>query len=75
MVGIENWPDYVEHDPRLLRPAEVDVLVGDATKARQKLGWAPTVGFTELVRMMVESDLEQMQARRGETTGPGIPGR
>jgi GDPmannose 4,6-dehydratase len=75
VVGIENWPDYVEHDPRLLRPAEVDVLVGDATKARQKLGWAPTVGFTELVRMMVESDLEQMQARRGETTGPGIPGR
>jgi len=56
----------VEHDPRLLRPAEVDVLVGDATKARDKLGWAPTVGFHELVRMMVESDLEQLQAWKGQ---------
>jgi GDPmannose 4,6-dehydratase len=66
VVGIENWHDYVEHDPRLLRPAEVDVLVGDATKAREKLGWAPTVGFRELVRMMVESDLEQLQAWKGD---------
>lgn len=70
VVGIENWPDYVEHDPRLLRPAEVDMLVGDATKARQQLGWVPTLEFAELVRMMVESDLEQLQAarwpRRGE---------
>ncbi|HYK26515.1 MAG TPA: GDP-mannose 4,6-dehydratase [Streptosporangiaceae bacterium] len=66
VVGIENWQDYVEHDPRLLRPAEVDVLVGDATKARDKLGWAPTVGFHELVRMMVESDLEQLQAWKGQ---------
>jgi GDPmannose 4,6-dehydratase len=64
IVGIENWQDYVEHDPSLLRPAEVDMLVGDATKARQKLGWAPRVSFTELVRMMVESDLEQTQAGR-----------
>ena len=67
VVGIENWQDYVEHDPRLLRPAEVDVLVGDATKAREKLGWAPTVGFHELVRMMVESDLEQLQAWKGNS--------
>jgi GDPmannose 4,6-dehydratase len=68
VVGIENWQDYVEHDPRLLRPAEVDELVGDATKARDKLGWAPTVGFRELVRMMVESDLEQLQAWKGEAS-------
>jgi GDPmannose 4,6-dehydratase len=68
VVGIENWQDYVEHDARLLRPAEVDVLVGDATKAREKLGWAPTVGFRELVRMMVESDLEQLQAWKGEAS-------
>jgi GDPmannose 4,6-dehydratase len=72
VVGIENWQDYVDHDPRLLRPAEVDVLIGDATKARQKLGWAPTVGFSDIVRMMVESDLEQLQAGKGEIAGPGI---
>jgi GDPmannose 4,6-dehydratase len=67
VVGIENWQEYVEHDARLLRPAEVDMLVGDATKAREKLGWTPTVGFSELVRMMVESDLEQLQAWKGDT--------
>lgn len=71
VVGIENWPDYVEQDPRLLRPAEVDVLIGDASKARDKLGWAPTVTFPEIVRMMVESDLEQLQAWKGE---PGVLG-
>jgi GDPmannose 4,6-dehydratase len=64
VVGIENWQDYVEHDPHLLRPAEVDALVGDAAKARQQLGWAPRVSFAELVRMMVESDLERAQAGR-----------
>lgn len=74
-VGIENWQDYVEHSPALLRPAEVDALVGDASKARQKLGWAPRVRFAELVRMMVDSDLEQMQASKVETAGLGINGR
>ena len=52
-----DWQQYVEIDPRYYRPAEVDYLQGDATKARQQLGWAPRVSFTELVRMMVESDL------------------
>jgi GDPmannose 4,6-dehydratase len=75
VVGIENWQDYVEHDPALLRPAEVDALVGDASKARRKLGWAPKVSFPELVRMMVESELEQMQAGKVETVGLGINGR
>jgi len=75
VVGVENWQDYVEHDPRLLRPAEVDALVGDAAKARRKLGWAPKVGFAELVRMMVESDLEQMQSGKVEFPGLGVPGR
>ncbi len=56
-VGL-NWEDYVEFDPRYLRPTEVDILVGDASKARQKLGWQPTVTFPELVRLMVEADLE-----------------
>jgi GDPmannose 4,6-dehydratase len=59
-VGIEDWQHYVEVDPALFRPAEVDVLVGDASKAHKELGWRPTVTFEELVRMMVESDLEQL---------------
>jgi GDPmannose 4,6-dehydratase len=57
-VGIENWRDYVEVDPKLLRPADVDVLIGNAAKARAKLGWRPRVTFTELVKMMVDADLE-----------------
>lgn len=55
------WQDYVAIDPKLLRPAEVDFLCGDATKARQKLGWQPQVTFEEVIRMMVESDLEAVQ--------------
>ncbi|MCC5829621.1 MAG: GDP-mannose 4,6-dehydratase [Phycisphaeraceae bacterium] len=53
-----NWQDHVEIDPRYFRPAEVDLLLGDPAKAREKLGWEPTVGFKELVRMMVEHDME-----------------
>ncbi len=53
-----NWRDHVEHDPRYLRPTEVDYLMGDAKKAREKLGWNPRVSFHELVRMMVDSDVE-----------------
>jgi GDPmannose 4,6-dehydratase len=56
-VGL-NWQDYVEFDPRYLRPSEVDLLIGDAGKARQQLGWAPKVEFDELVQMMVDSDLK-----------------
>lgn len=52
-----DWQDYVEFDPRYLRPAEVDLLIGDSTKARQKLGWEPSVSFEELVALMVEADL------------------
>jgi GDPmannose 4,6-dehydratase len=52
-----DWKKYVKVDPRYYRPAEVDVLRGDATKARQKLGWQPRVGFKELARMMTDSDL------------------
>jgi GDPmannose 4,6-dehydratase len=57
-VGIDDWARYVTQDPRFFRPAEVDVLVGDATKARTELGWKPEVGFDQLVGMMVEHDLE-----------------
>jgi GDPmannose 4,6-dehydratase len=52
-----DWHEHVEIDPAYERPTEVDLLLGDATKARQELGWAPRVGFEELVRMMVEADL------------------
>jgi len=57
-----NWKEYVEVDPKFIRPAEVDCLCGDARKARQILGWKPKVTFSELIRMMVEADLELVQA-------------
>jgi len=58
-----DWRAVVREDPALLRPAEVDHLVGDASKARRVLGWAPRVSFPELVEMMVRADLERL--RRG----------
>ena len=57
-----DWRKYVEIDPKLIRPAEVDFLCGDAAKARQKLGWKPTVTFHQLVEMMVAADLKLIQA-------------
>jgi GDPmannose 4,6-dehydratase len=63
-VGIEDWTPYVEQDPRFLRPAEVDFLIGDARKAHEVLGWKPSVGFTELVQMMVEADLRSLTDSR-----------
>jgi GDPmannose 4,6-dehydratase len=62
-VGIPDWSGHVLQDPRLLRPAEVDVLTGDAAKARQVLGWAPSVGFRQLIEMMVDADLEREKAQ------------
>jgi GDPmannose 4,6-dehydratase len=56
-VGIEDWTPLVQQDPALRRPADVEMLVGDATKAREKLGWEPRVSFPELIRMMVDHDL------------------
>jgi GDPmannose 4,6-dehydratase len=53
-----NWREFVEFDPRYLRPTEVDLLEGDSSKARARLGWAPKVGFKDLVRMMIDHDLE-----------------
>ena len=64
-VGIDDWQPRVVQDPRFFRPAEVDLLIGDAGKAREALGWRPKVGFDELVRMMVDNDLaEQRRLRR-----------
>ncbi len=53
-----DWRNYVEMDPKLIRPAEVDYLCGDATKARQQLDWGPTTGFKQLIEMMVAADLK-----------------
>jgi GDPmannose 4,6-dehydratase len=55
-VGLD-WTNYVDIDSRYFRPAEVDVLLGDATKAHVKLGWRPKTGFEELVKLMVEADM------------------
>jgi GDPmannose 4,6-dehydratase len=60
---IDGWQDRIRTDPRFERPAEVDVLTGDATKAREQLGWKPRVAFEELVRMMYEADLADEAAR------------
>src|SRR3954454_3901563 len=63
-LGID-WEDVVEIDPRYYRPAEVDALCGDATKAREKLGWEPTVTFEELVRIMVDADVKALEDQLG----------
>jgi GDPmannose 4,6-dehydratase len=59
IAGIDDWERHVEQDPRFYRPAEVDLLIGDASKARSKLGWEPRVSFEELVQMMYENDLKE----------------
>ena len=55
ILGLD-WERYIRLDPRYLRPTEVDLLLGDSTKARKVLNWAPRVGFRQLVEMMVEAD-------------------
>ena len=60
---IDGWDHYVRTDPRFERPSEVDVLCGDASKARERLGWKPQITFEELVRMMYEADLAEEAAR------------
>ena len=62
-IGIDNWQDYVRQDPKFYRPAEVDLLIGDPTKAKEKLGWEPEVQFPELVKMMVANDLAMESAK------------
>ena len=59
-----DWQEHVKYDARYERPAEVDLLIGDPAKAREKLGWAPTVRFPELVRMMVDADLARHASAR-----------
>ena len=62
-VGISDWRPYVTQDPKFFRPAEVDMLIGDPTKARTKLGWTAEVDFPHLVKMMVENDLRIESAK------------
>jgi GDPmannose 4,6-dehydratase len=62
-ADLDGWERYVRTDPRFERPAEVDLLCGDASKARERLGWKPQVTFAELVRMMYEADLAEEAAR------------
>ena len=61
-----DWERHVEIDPKLIRPAEVDTLCGDASKARKKLGWTPEVSFEELIRMMALADLDLVQRSEAE---------
>jgi len=62
-AGLGSFERYVVVDPKFVRPAEVDVLVGDASKAQRDLGWTPDVTFEQLVAMMVEADLDRLSAR------------
>jgi GDPmannose 4,6-dehydratase len=66
-VGIDNWRDHVRQDPKFLRPAEVDLLIGDPSKAKTVLGWEPEVDFPTLIKMMVTHDLQL------EATKAGLP--
>ena len=65
-----RWQDYVKTDPTLLRPAEVDHLIGDPSKAQRVLKWAPSVNFDGLVRMMVDADLARLSTKE-----PGVAAR
>jgi GDPmannose 4,6-dehydratase len=68
-----DWRDHVVEDPALLRPAEVEKLCADSSKAHHDLGWRPEVGFEELIRMMVDADVQALsssQATRESRRGP-----
>jgi GDPmannose 4,6-dehydratase len=71
-VGLD-WRQYVRHDSALVRPAEVDHLVGDASKARELLSWAPTITFPELVAMMVDAEVEVLERKLAAAAAPTRP--
>jgi GDPmannose 4,6-dehydratase len=64
LIGINNWQDYVKQDPKLMRPVEVNYLLGDSTKARNKLNWKPKTSFKELVKIMVENDIRLLKQNK-----------
>jgi GDPmannose 4,6-dehydratase len=68
-----DWRDYVEVDPRYFRPAEVDLLVGDASKAKRKLGWEPKVGFKALIRLMVDADIALLEREQNGVASASKP--
>jgi GDPmannose 4,6-dehydratase len=70
-VGLD-WEQHVVEDPQLLRPAEVDHLVGDASKARRELGWEPRVSFQELVELMVDADVARLGAEEPASESPSL---
>ena len=70
-VGLD-YKEFVEIDPRYYRPTEVDFLLGDASKARQKLGWKPRTSFAELVRLMMEADLGLAEREKRAGAGPAV---
>jgi len=63
-----DYRDYVNVDEKLLRPTDVNILVGDSSRARNRLGWKPEVNFLELVKLMVDSDLEKLKSDQNEKT-------
>ena len=65
-VGIDDWHPFVNQDPKFFRPAEVDLLIGDSSKARKQLGWHPEVDFPGLVKLMVQNDLKREAARQSK---------
>ena len=67
-----NWKDYVRQDGRFIRPADIDVLVADPSKAKRVLGWKPKVKFHELVRMMVDADVERLKRERQFAQGSHV---
>ena len=62
-----DWKEYVVQDPRFMRPAEVDLLVGDAGKAHRKLDWEPTISFEALIKMMVDADLKKLEKEQADS--------
>jgi GDPmannose 4,6-dehydratase len=68
-VGIHDWRPYVRQDPRFFRPADISILLGDASKANAKLGWKPEVDFRQLIEMMVDADLESEGRKPGPAEG------
>ena len=67
-AGLGSYEQYVRMDPRFMRPAEVDLLIGDPSKAKQQLGWTPEITFEQLIEMMVQADIDRLRALAGAST-------
>jgi GDPmannose 4,6-dehydratase len=65
-IGVDNWEDFIEYEHSLSRPAEVDLLIGDATKSKEILGFEPKIKFKQLVKIMVDAELEKFKKRSKE---------